>query len=411
MAECCAYSKERHLKSAHRIWREVGWVTSDEDYEALMDMRVARGPAYVAELDGEAECMVLAAPGNVRYLGRDLSFTGIMTVMTSRVARKQGLAGRLAAHAIAIDAAEGALVAGLGMFEQGFYNQLGFGTGAYEHWVSFDPAQLRLRSSPRIPRRVTVDDWKVAHASRLARIRGHGSVSFDRPEATYLGMRGEKEHFGLGYFDGPAGELTHHVWGAIKEEHGPYEVWWMSYRTGEQFLELMGLLRNLGDQVRLVQMAEPPGIQLQDLVRQPFRWRQMTEQSKYRSQIESVANVQLRICSLPGCLEKTHLPGGGVSFNLRLSDPIESFLANDATWRGVGGEYVVTLGPSSGAACGHDANLPTLVATVGAFTRLWLGVRPATWLAVTDDLLGPPELLAQLDAVLRLPAPMPDWSF
>ncbi len=36
----------------------------------------------------------------------------------------------------------GAELAGLGMFEQGFYNKLGFGTLAYENWVSFDPANL-----------------------------------------------------------------------------------------------------------------------------------------------------------------------------------------------------------------------------------------------------------------------------
>jgi hypothetical protein len=42
---------------------------------------------------------------------------------------------------------------------------------------------------------------------------------------------------------------------------------------------------------------------------------------------------------------------------------------------------------------------------------LWLGVRPATGLAVTDELSGPPELLEALDWVLRLPDPKPDWDF
>jgi hypothetical protein len=48
---------------------------------------------------------------------------------------------------------------------------------------------------------------------------------------------------------------------------------------------------------------------------------------------------------------------------------------------------------------------------VGAFTRLWLGVRPASGLAITDDLCAPPALLDQLDRVLRLPEPKPDWDF
>ena len=72
---------------------------------------------------------------------------------------------------------------------------------------------------------------------------------------------------------------------------------------------------------------------------------------------------------------------------------------------------MVTLGPLSGAVVGVDGALPTLSASVGAFTRMWLGVRPATGLAVTDDLSGPQELLEELDGVLRLPDPKPDWDF
>jgi hypothetical protein len=55
--------------------------------------------------------------------------------------------------------------------------------------------------------------------------------------------------------------------------------------------------------------------------------------------------------------------------------------------------------------------LPTLTASVGAFTRLWLGVRSATGLAVTDDLDGLPELLSALDEILRLPVPNIGWEF
>ena len=80
-------------------------------------------------------------------------------------------------------------------------------------------------------------------------------------------------------------------------------------------------------------------------------------------------------------------------------------------WRGSTGEYVVTLGKSSGAERGSDESLPTLKTTVNAFTRLWLGVRPATALSYTDDLETPAELLEALNEVLRLPAPHPDWDF
>ena len=33
------------------------------------------------------------------------------------------------------------------MFEQGFYDQVGFGTGAYEHTIRFDPATLLVECS------------------------------------------------------------------------------------------------------------------------------------------------------------------------------------------------------------------------------------------------------------------------
>jgi len=60
---------------------------------------------------------------------------------------------------------------------------------------------------------------------------------------------------------------------------------------------------------------------------------------------------------------------------------------------------------------GRDPGLSTLTASVNAFTRLWLGVRPARGLAVTDELSGPPALLEELDWLLRLPDPKPDWDY
>ncbi len=137
----------------------------------------------------------------------------------------------------------------------------------------------------------------------------------------------------------------------------------------------------------------------------------MSRGGEYEQRIECNAYWQMRICDLPKCLDQTHLPGDDVRFNLRLTDPIERFLPENAPWRGVAGEYVVSLGPSSCARRGADSSLATLEASVNAFTRMWLGVRPATGLAITDDLCGPSQLLEQLDRVLRLPDPKPDWDF
>ena len=223
-------------------------------------------------------------------------------------------------------------------------------------------------------------------------------------------MQWTSNGFGLGYTDEEA-KITHHIWcNARGKEHGPYYVNWMSYQTYEQLVELMALIKNLGDQVHLVQMQEPKGIQLQDLIDQPFKYRDITAKSKFETGMRASAYWQARICDLPACLAQTHLAGDPVRFNLKLDDPIERFLP-DAAWRGIGGEYVVTLGPSSYAEQGADASLPTLDASVGAFTRVWLGVLPATGLSVTDHLDAPHALLKQLDGLLRLPTPSFEWDF
>jgi hypothetical protein len=86
-------------------------------------------------------------------------------------------------------------------------------------------------------------------------------------------------------------------------------------------------------------------------------------------------------------------------------------LPSDAPWRGVAGEYVIELGPQCKAHPGTDPRLPTLRASVGAFSRLWLGVRSATSLSWTDELSGSPDLLAKLDHIPCRPSPASDWDF
>jgi len=406
------YDPRKDKKAIQRIWREVGWLGKGKDKKKAMDLAVQCGRALVAEVQGEAECLAISAPGSLRYLTEELPFAAVTGVTTSRVARKQGLASRLTARLVAEDALGGALVSGLGFFEQGYYDQLGFGVGGYEHWLGFDPAQLRLERRARVPRRLSVADWKAIHASRLARLRGHGALNLFPTALSRSDMVWTTDGFGLGYYDGPSGELTHHLWlnnGA--KEYGPYNVVWSSYQTYEQFLELLALLKSLGDQVRLVRLREPQGIQLQDFLKQPFRFRKLTEKAQYENMMKATAYWQMRINDLPACLAQTHLRGETVRFNLHLTDPIARYLDEDAPWRGVSGEYRVTLGPESVAETGADSALPTLAASVNAFTRLWLGVRPATGLAVSDDLAGPPKLLEALDWALRLPAPKPGWDF
>lgn len=403
------YNPTKDRAAVLRAWWEIGWLK--EGKEQAVDALLTAGQTFVADVHGSAECCAATAPGVIRYLGEDLPFCGVAAVATGYVARKQGLARRVTAHAVAQAVAEGALVAGLGMFDQGFYDALGFGTGGYERVVRFNPADLKVHERPRIPRRLGPDDASALHASRLARCRGHGSINFP-PFGMTLKEILEHGGFGLGYADGPDGALTHHLWCAPgNREVGPYRILWLVYQTRAQFLELMALVRTWGDQVLMVQLREPPGIQFQDLLEHPFRSRRATRGSEMENAMTAAAYWQMRICDLPGCLERTHVPWGEVRFNLRLADPIARYLGEKACWRGVGGDYVVTLGPSSGAERGLDASLPTLTATVNAFTRLWLGALPASGLVVTDALSGPDALLRELDAVLRLPEPHPDWEF
>ncbi len=105
------------------------------------------------------------------------------------------------------------------------------------------------------------------------------------------------------------------------------------------------------------------------------------------------------------------MPWGEVRFNLRLSDPIRKYLDSDAPWHGVEGEYIVTLGTESFIKNGIDQSLPLLEASVNAFTRMWMGIRPASGLAVTDNIRGPERLLRELDLLLSLPSPGLDWEF
>ena len=404
------YVPDRDRDAVLRIYREVGWCSKPEHEEAFAGL-VASGRTRVAEVDGSAECMVTTDPGSIRHGERDLSLAAVTGVTTSRVARKRGLAGRLTAHVLAEEAAGGSLVAMLGAFEQGYYNQLGFGNGGYEHWCTFDPSQLTVDVKPRVPVRLGLSDWKRMHANRLQRVRRHGACNIDSPELTRADMHWGENGFGLGYTD-QDGNLTHHLWCSAKEaEHGPYSVFWTAYRSKDEFLELLGLLRSFEEQVRSVELREPPGIQLQDLLRKPFKSRQITRRSPHENRMTASAYWQMRILDLPGCLARTSLDAEPVRFNLTLSDPVERYLEDGSSWRGVAGDYVVEVGPACHAAAKREPSLPTLTASVNAFSRLWLGVRPASALAWTDELSGSVELLARLDRAFRLPSPSPDWEF
>ncbi len=397
-------------QACRRVWTEAGWIDAAKNAEAFADF-VESARSIVGVWNGAAESLVNIHPGTLRYLDEEIPLACVTGVTTSRVARRQGLAARATAQALAEEAAAGTPVASLGVFEQGFYNRLGFGNGPYETWCTFDPAQLTVETTPRPPARITASDWHAVYESRVERRRWHGAASNRAPRLTRAEMLWSENAFGLGYFDG-SGRLTHHLWcSADKPRRGPYSVDWMSYRTREELFELLGLLRGLADQVHSVELHEPPGLQLQDLLRQPFKGRQVTENSPHAQRMTASAYWQVRLLDLDRAFALTHLNGTDLRFHLALTDPVDAYLPPDAPWRGIAGDFILELGPQCSARSGVDPRLPTLRASVGALSRLWLGVRSATSLSWTDDLAGPPDLLAALDRAFCLPSPASDWDY
>lgn len=407
-----AYNRELDWESVKQIWLEIGWMRDESEAEcAVLRTELSLGFARVARLNGQVESVANGAEATLQYLDCELPLAAVTAVATGNVARKRGLALRLTAQLVADMAAEGAALSMLGIFDQGYYDRLGFGTGSYQHRVALHPRELCVAIPDRVPCRLTAADWEEMHACRTKRRKQHGYVTFVSPDATRCETF-RNDRFGFGFRDDRTDELTHFIWcQADNLDVGPYNILSMAYGCNRQFLELLGVLKCLGDQVHLVSLIEPPDLQLQDLLSRPFSRLVSSRDGKFATGIRSFAVWQARICDLPRCLKETHLECKPLRFNLRLSDSISEFIDEGHRWRGVGGQYIATLGLESSVERGTSSDLPTLSASVGAFTRLWLGVRPASGLAATDELDGPASLLADLDHALQLPKPAWEWRF
>ena len=159
------YDAGRDFDAVLRVWKEVGWFKKDK--EDWFGRFVTCGRAWVAEVGGQAECTVTTAAGTICYLGEILPFATLTGVAAGRTVRKKGLTSRTTAQAVAADVADGALVHGVWIFDQGFYSRLGYGNWAYEHWVSLDPDSLTVEVPDRVPVRIGKDQVARAHAARL----------------------------------------------------------------------------------------------------------------------------------------------------------------------------------------------------------------------------------------------------
>lgn len=390
-----------------RMWREIQWIDDSERTADALRALLGYGEAQVAVLDGEAEALTHRTPGTIRYDDVDLPLSAVTAVTTSPVGRNLGLASRLTAAAVAAAAEEGAAVAALGMFEQGFYDRFGFGSLGYSNQLVFDPGDLRVPVPEARPVRVGRDDWREVAALLARRHRTHGGVSLTPPETARAELGFMADPFlGLGFRTGD-GRLRAAMVGTNGGEHGPYRIAAMAYETLADLRDLLGLLRSLSAQVHQVAMVEPAGVQVQDLLDHPIRGRELLDLARQPSHT-AMSWAQLRLLDLAACVAARRWPGEPVTFDLTLLDPLTGA---GHRWPGLGGDHSVTVGDPSTVTPGHRGGQPRLRASVGAFSRLWFGVRPATGLALTDDLDGPPELLTALDRALLLPPPVTGLAF
>ena len=403
------FDLKKDKNAVYEILNECGWV-HDKKKDKYLNNFLPKANTLVIDVNGKAEVMATSSEGTIRYQEDTLKLSAITGVTASLLARKQGFSGKLTATRLALDVEKGAEVGALCIFDQGYYNKLGFGNGNYEQIVCITPATLNIKRKPKIPVRLTEKDYKKIHENRVNRLPNHCAVTL--PEYATQAEMGEKnKNMGFGYFD-DEGNLTHHIWLHGKgKEQGPLWVNWMAYQNLDQLIDLLSFLKSFEEQYLMIKMVEPPFINMQDFIEKPFLVKGITRKAEHQNTIYSTAYWQLRILNLQKCIKKTHLNCEDFSFNLQLSDPIGKFIPDEIKWRGITGDYIITLGQDSSAKKGRQKGLPTLKASVGAFTRMWFGIMPTSTLVHSDGIEAPEELLKKLDKAFLLPQAHVDWGF
>jgi len=403
------FDLKKDKDAVYRILNECGWV-HDKKKDKYLNLFLPKANTLVVDINDEPEVMATSSIGTICYQDEKLKLSAITGVTASLLARKQGFAGRLTATRLALDAEKGAEVGALCIFDQGYYNNLGFGNGNCERIVSFTPSTLKIDRKVKTPVRLTEKDYKKMHKNRVNRLPNHCAVTL--PEyATKAEMGSKEKNMGFGYFD-EKGNLTHHIWITGKgKEQGPYWIQWLAYENLDQLMDLLALMKSFEEQIMMIRMVEPAFIQMQDFIEKPFHIKAITRESENQNYTYSTAYWQLRILNLQKCMKKTHLNCDDFSFNLELIEPIGKYIPEDIKWRGIGGDYLVTLGTNSSAKKGKQKDLPVLKASVGAFTRMWFGIMQASTLVHSDGIEAPEDLIKKLDKAFLLPPAHIDWGF
>lgn len=398
------YDEDLHFETVARHWSEIGWLENDAEKDQMRAWwRVGR--VLVGVVDDAAEALGHWLRGTIRYLDDDVSMGAVAAITTGHVARRERFATRITAQCVAEAALDGCATSALGIFDQGFYDRIGFGTGPYQHRTTFDPAQLDVAVPDRAVVRLTPDDTAEIHAALARRHMVHGGVVL--PPAMVTAELGWMDRgLGLGFRDGD--RLTHFVFLKNPLDDSPRRALIYAYETPDQFVELLGLLRSLADQTRSVVMVEPEGIQLQDFLTRPIRETGRTAGSMHASKVEALAVWQLRINDVGACLGRTPWAAEPTRFNLVVSDPVGDL---QDLWEGAGGGYVVTADGSLHVEPGRDEGAPTLECSIAALSRWWLGVLPASGLMLRPGFSAPSDLVASLDEGHRIPKPFMGWDF
>ncbi len=99
------------------------------------------------------------------------------------------------------------------------------------------------------------------------------------------------------------------------------------------------------------------------------------------------------------------------SFNLKLSDPINDFLDDKNQFDGCTGDFTISIGEKSTIQKGHEENLPLVKGTINGFTRLWIGVLPASTIGLVEDLSIDKNLVDILEKVFYRPDVRSDWDY
>lgn len=396
---------DEDLPAIQRVWREVGWV-DDDDGAAQIEPFLADALTHVAVVDGAAEACGSVHRGTLRHGHDDLDTAFVTSITTSRIGRKQGLARAVLERLLLDAAADGATVSVLGMFEQGFYDRSGFGTGAEMVFHRLDPASLPADLPYRRPVRLTVDDAADVDAALVGRRRGHGGVAIPSPAMRRAELAWDDGGFGLGYRD-PDGTLTHYVWCTAKGEHGPYRVRSWAWRTQRELLELLGVLRSLSDQVHWMVVPEPWCLQLQTLTDKPGRQHSRTRGSEHHYRVDADAWWQARILDVPGAFAAVR-SRRAARLRVTVTDPLAERVGYDR----VAGDWSVELGPDGSRATRADhGGEPDATCSVNTLTRLWLGVRSPSAVLLGDRVEVPQDLADVLDDALLLPRPDPGHDF